>query len=155
VGNLFVPVPAAGERWIVGAVIHDGAGRIFVQRRSETRSLFPGAWDLVGGHLEDGESILECLAREVHEETGWSVASIATDLGMLEWTGNDGVDRREIDYLVEVSGDLQSPQLEQELHHDPRWVDRDEVLALLDGTHQSDGIVRTVVERAFEALAAR
>lgn len=152
--DLFVPVPAAGERWIVGAVIHDGAGRIFVQRRSDTRSLFPAAWDLVGGHLEDGESILECLAREVKEETGWSVASIATDLGVLDWTGNDGVARREIDYLIEVNGDLLHPQLEQELHHDPRWVDRTEALALLDGTHQSDGIVRIVVERAFEALAA-
>ena len=152
--DLFVPVPEDGERWIVGAVIHDGAGRIFVQRRSETRSLFPGAWDLVGGHLEAGESILECLEREVREETGWNVARIITDLGTLDWTGNDGLARREIDYLIEASGDLQHPQLEQELHHDPRWVDREQALALLDGTHQSDGIVRIVVDRAFEALAA-
>ena len=150
--ELFVPVPGAGERWIVGAVIHDGAGRIFVQRRSETRSLFPGAWDLVGGHLEAGESILDCLEREVQEETGWRVAKVVTDLGVLDWTGNDGLARREVDYLIEVSGDLQRPQLEHELHHDPRWVDREAALALLDGSHQSDGIVRTVVERAFELI---
>ncbi|HEX6655232.1 MAG TPA: NUDIX hydrolase, partial [Candidatus Limnocylindria bacterium] len=61
----------------------------------------------------------------------------------------------EIDYLIEVDGDLLKPQLEQELHHDPRWVDRAEALELLDGTHQSDGIVRTVVERAFELIRSR
>jgi 8-oxo-dGTP diphosphatase len=154
VTDLYVPTPAPGERWIVGAVIHDRAGRIFVQRRSESRTLFPGAWDLVGGHLEAGESILDCLAREVGEETGWSIARIMTDLGTLEWTGNDGLDRREVDYLVEVTGDLLHARLEQELHHDPRWVDRDEALALLDGTYPSDRLLRTVVERAFDALAA-
>src|SRR5688500_9510876 len=74
--DLRLPSPKAGERWIVGAVIHDGTGRIFVQRRSEDRSLFPGAWDLVGGHLEPGEPILGCLAREVSEETGWAVERI-------------------------------------------------------------------------------
>ena len=152
--DLHIPTPAPGERWIVGAVVHDGRGRIFMQRRSETRSLFPGAWDLVDGHLEAGESILHCLAREVEEETGWQVSRVLTDLGTLRWTGNDGVDRHEIDYLVEVSGDLQRPQLESELHLDPRWVDRGQALALLDGTHPSDEIVRVVVERAFEVLSA-
>jgi 8-oxo-dGTP pyrophosphatase MutT (NUDIX family) len=150
----YVPTPAPGERWIVGAVIRDPRGRIFMQRRSETRSLFPGAWDLVGGHLEPGESILECLARETLEETGWEVTRVLAGLGTLEWTGSDGVDRREVDYLVEVNGDLQRPRLEAELHLDPRWVDRDEALALLDGRHQSDGMLRIVVERAFEAMGA-
>jgi 8-oxo-dGTP diphosphatase len=155
VTEVFVPVPVPGERWIVGAVIHNRAGRIFFQRRSASRSLFPGAWDLVGGHLEPGETILACLAREVMEETGWQVARLIADLGTLEWTGDDGGHRHEIDYLVEVSGDLTRPRLEADLHLDPRWVDLDEALVLLDGTHESDGIVRTVTERAFAVLSGR
>jgi len=123
-----------------------------MQRRSESRSLFPGAWDLVGGHLEPGESIMECLSRELREETGWDLARVLADLGTLEWTGNDGVDRREIDYLVEASGDPAHPRLEAGLHLDPRWVTLDEARGLLDGSHQSDGMVRIVVERAFVTL---
>lgn len=149
----FIPRPLPGERWIVGAVVHDGAGRIFMQRRSESRALFPGAWDLVGGHVEAGESIMDCLARELREETGWEVARVLADLGTLHWTGNDGLDRREIDYLVEVSGDLARPRLEAGLHHDPRWVSLDEARNLLDGSHQSDRMVRIVVERAFTIIA--
>jgi 8-oxo-dGTP pyrophosphatase MutT (NUDIX family) len=137
----------------VGAVIHDGRGRIFIQRRSADRSLFPGAWDLVGGHLERGETILECLAREMREETGWRVRRVVADLGTLTWIGNDGLERHEVDYLVEVSGNLDRPQIEADRHLDPRWVDKDEALALLDGSHPSDELVRPVVERAFAVLA--
>ena len=151
--DLPLPSPNPGERWIVGAVIHDGRGRIFVQRRSQARSLFPGAWDLVGGHLEPGEAILDCLAREVHEETGWSVDAVVADLGVMSWTGDDGADRHEVDFLVEVSGDLDLPRIEAGLHLDPRWVDRDGALTLLDGSHPSDELVRPVVERAFDRLA--
>jgi 8-oxo-dGTP diphosphatase len=146
------PQPAPGERWIVGAVIHDGRGRIFMQRRSADRSLFPGAWDLVGGHLETGETILDCLAREVREETGWHVARVVADLGTLEWTGDDGLERHEVDYLVEVSGDLDRPAIEADQHLDPRWVGRAAAVALLDGSHPSDDLVRPVIERAFAIL---
>jgi hypothetical protein len=79
---------------------------------------------------------------------------VLADLGTLAWTGDDGLDRREIDYLVEVSGDLGDPQLEAELHHDPRWVTLAEARSLLDGTHPSDELVWTVVERAFQVLAS-
>jgi 8-oxo-dGTP diphosphatase len=151
--GLRLPQPAPGERWIVGAVIRDGHGRIFVQRRSANRSLFPGAWDVVGGHLEPDETILECLVREVHEETGWRVARVVADLGTVQWTGDDGLDRHEVDYLVQVSGDLERPSIETDRHLDPRWVDRDEALALLDGSHPSDELVRPVVERAFAILS--
>jgi 8-oxo-dGTP pyrophosphatase MutT (NUDIX family) len=150
--GLLVPQPAPGERWIVGAVIHDGRGQIFVQRRSADRSLFPGAWDLVGGHLELHEAILDCLVREVREETGWDVARVVADLGTLQWTGDDGLDRWEVDYLIEVRGDLDRPVIEADRHLDPRWVDRDEAMALLDGSHPSDAMVRHVVERAFAVL---
>lgn len=149
-----LPRPVPGERWIVGAVIHDGKGRIFVQRRSADRGLFPGAWDLAGGHLEPGEQILDCLVREVREETGWRVTRVLAELGTMSWTGDDGLDRREVDYLVEVGGDLARPVVEVDRHLDPRWVTREEALALLDGSHPSDELVRPIVERAFAILGS-
>ena len=135
-------------------MIHDGAGRIFMQRRSAKRVLFPGAWDIVGGHLEPGEEIMDALRRELTEETGWSLRRVIRDLGVTIYTGEDGVERHEVDYLVEVDGDLAVPRIEAELHLDPRWVDRKEALALLDGTHRSDELLRPVIERAFDALGS-
>jgi 8-oxo-dGTP diphosphatase len=47
---------------VTGALVVDGDGRIFFQRRSPTRKLFPNSWDIVGGHLEPGETVAVPLA---------------------------------------------------------------------------------------------
>ncbi|HKO34298.1 MAG TPA: DUF120 domain-containing protein [Candidatus Limnocylindria bacterium] len=147
-----LPRPVEGERWIAGAVIHDGTGRIFMQRRSQDRGLFPGAWDIVGGHVEPGEGILDALRREVTEETGWTLRHVLDDLGVTTYTGEDGMERHEVDYLVEVDGELEAPRIEEHLHLDPCWVHRGEAMALLSGTHPSDALLRPVIGRAFEVL---
>ena len=64
-----IPRPADGELWTVGAVILDGHGRAFAQKRAPGRRLFPDTWDIVGGHVEAGESLLDSLVRGVAEET--------------------------------------------------------------------------------------
>jgi 8-oxo-dGTP pyrophosphatase MutT (NUDIX family) len=150
---IVLPRPADDARWIAGAVIHDGSGRVFLQRRSADRDLFPGAWDIVGGHLEPGEGLIQALRREVAEETGWRLRRVVDDLGLTTYAGEDDAERHEADYLVEVDGDLAAPRIEEHLHLDPRWVERSGAMALLDGTHRSDALLRPVIERAFELLA--
>ncbi|MFC8618201.1 NUDIX domain-containing protein [Micromonospora purpureochromogenes] len=44
-----------------GALIVDDDGRLFLQRRSPERSLFPNAWDIVGGHREPGGTAVAAL----------------------------------------------------------------------------------------------
>jgi 8-oxo-dGTP pyrophosphatase MutT (NUDIX family) len=56
----------------VGALIRDDQQRVYVQRRTAERRLLPGIWDIVGGHVEAGETPEQALAREVEEETGWN-----------------------------------------------------------------------------------
>ena len=51
----------------VGALIRDDQGRVFVQRRATTRRILPGVWDIVGCHIEVGETLEESLAREIKE----------------------------------------------------------------------------------------
>jgi 8-oxo-dGTP pyrophosphatase MutT (NUDIX family) len=136
------------------ALIFDGAGRIFVQRRSPGRRLFPGAWDAVGGHLEPGETALEALRREIHEETGWRLESILAELGPVTYTGDDGLTRTEEDFLVRVEGDLERPRLEQDKHTEYRWVGPDEVAGLFDPDHPaaSDDLMRALLTAGFDLL---
>lgn len=82
-------MPSHGRR-AVGAIIRDPGGRIFIQRRSFSRSFLPGAWDIVGGHLEPGEAELDGLAREVREETGWPMTAVDAELGTWTWTDAAG-----------------------------------------------------------------
>lgn len=34
---------------------------------------YPNRWDILGGHIEPGESPAECIAREMREEIGYAV----------------------------------------------------------------------------------
>ena len=64
VGNRKLITPAAR------AVIQDEEGRVLFVRRKDD-----GKWGMPAGALELGESILDCLEREVLEETGLEVVS--------------------------------------------------------------------------------
>lgn len=56
---------------VVCAVIEQD-GLILATQRSATMSL-PLKWEFPGGKLEQGESLQECLERELHEELGITV----------------------------------------------------------------------------------
>jgi isopentenyldiphosphate isomerase len=55
----------------VAVVVRDPAGRIYLHRRTETKDLFPGAFDAVaGGMVQAGESYRAAAVRELAEELG-------------------------------------------------------------------------------------
>jgi 8-oxo-dGTP diphosphatase len=59
------------HRETTGVIILDTFGRFLLQQRDDVAGITsPGKIGLFGGHLEDGETPLECIVREVHEETG-------------------------------------------------------------------------------------
>jgi 8-oxo-dGTP pyrophosphatase MutT (NUDIX family) len=132
-------------------VIVDDDGRIFVQRRSADRRLFPSTWDIVGGHVEPGETLESALRREIYEETGWRLFQILGTVGEHSYIGDDGVARVETDFLVRVEGDLSRPRLEAGKHSDPRWITEAEI-ALIDEPDANDGLVRRIVEDGFALI---
>ena len=130
----------------------DDDGRIFFQRRSPARKLFPNSWDIVGGHLEPGETVSEALHREVFEETGWRVAAVLGRVGEYRYTGEDGLDRHETDFLVRVDGDLSRPQLEVGKHTEFRWLGPDDLAVLDESSEINDGMIRQIAEDGFAVL---
>ncbi len=138
-----------GNLCCVGALIRNGQGRVFVQRRSMTRRVLPGTWDIVGGHVESGETLQQALAREVKEETGWTLRYIGVQIADWEWEC-DGVVRREIDYLVAVEGDLAAPCLEVEKHDMYAWVGLDNLAVMMEGRPDGDFRLRDVVAKALQ-----
>ncbi|GAB3151656.1 hypothetical protein GCM10027290_41330 [Micromonospora sonneratiae] len=135
-----------------GALIVDDDGRLFFQRRSPQRRLFPNVWDIVGGHLEPGEDFETALHREITEETGWTVSHILGLVGEYRYTGNDGITRIEMDYLVRVDGDLSRPRLEVGKHTEFRWLAEHEVAVLDEHRDVNDGLIRRIAEDGFATL---
>jgi ADP-ribose pyrophosphatase YjhB (NUDIX family) len=87
------------------ALVTDDEGRILMQRRSDS-----GNWALPGGVMDIGETLEQCVVREVKEETGLDIAIIGL-LGIYTDPNHviayaDGEVRQEfnITYLARVTG---------------------------------------------------
>lgn len=113
-------------------MIYDSAtDRVLVQDRmkSWTGLAFPG------GHIEDGESIIDSTIREVREETGLVITNLEL-CGILNWFNEDTRDK----YMVfcyrtaSFTGEL----LEQTDEGKLSWVHKDELssLPLADGMRE-------------------
>jgi 8-oxo-dGTP pyrophosphatase MutT (NUDIX family) len=139
---------------VVGAVILDAHQRAFIQRRSAHRRLFPDCWDIVGGHIEPGETPAEALRREITEETGWELREIVLPLGDCTWVGTDGETRHESDFLVAVDGDLDKPELEWDKHPEYRWISAAELDVLLENRKPGDVLLRDILANAFRTIKA-
>jgi 8-oxo-dGTP diphosphatase len=59
---------------VVAGVLRDTRGRILLARRTEGRDL-AGAWEFPGGKVESGESPIQALKRELHEELGIDIGN--------------------------------------------------------------------------------
>ncbi|MFP4298310.1 MAG: A/G-specific adenine glycosylase [Spirulinaceae cyanobacterium] len=64
------PIP---HKKIGVAVIRDEKGKILIDRRLE-EGLLGGLWEFPGGKIEPGETIQDCIKREIKEEIGIDIA---------------------------------------------------------------------------------
>jgi 8-oxo-dGTP diphosphatase len=147
---------ADGRQCVVSGLILDSSGRAFVHRRSWGRAFLPGGWDVAGGHVDPGETLLEALEREVWEETGWRVVGSPQLIYVADWLYDDSDPtslRREFDFLIDVDGDLARPRLERPQHIEFRWLGVDDISALDENGGRDHGIVRHLVELTLRSAA--
>ena len=79
------------------AVIRRGDTVLLARAKGQTNTFLPG------GHLETGESLKACLARELKEELGLEV-SVGKYLGVVEHTWGDEMKAQyELNHLFETS----------------------------------------------------
>lgn len=55
----------------VHILVFNGSGQLFLQKRSLSKDEQPGKWDSsAAGHVDSGETYLDCARREIGEELG-------------------------------------------------------------------------------------
>ena len=57
-------------------VLFDKENKVLFLKRSNYIKKFAGKWDLPGGHIHEGEDLIEGLKREVKEETNLDLDSV-------------------------------------------------------------------------------
>lgn len=132
---------AAGTRLLVTAAVIERDGRYLVTRRQRGVHL-EGYWEFPGGKCENGESLADCLRRELLEELG-ADASIGVEI--LSTTHQYPDRAVELHFIACELGGTPEPRLGQEM----RWVARgqlrdlrfppadEELIALLAGSEKA------------------
>lgn len=111
------------EKIVVGAIISED-GKVLVLRRKQDDFL-GGLDELPSGHVENGESVLAALRREVKEETGLKVTRINQLVGQFDYLTGSGKKARQLNFAVEVECSDSSITLTE--HSTYKWAGPKEV----------------------------
>lgn len=102
---------------VVGIAVHRGDRVLLLQRKAD--DFMPGLWEMPGGHIEAGESIPNALARELLEETGWTLGEVVGLIDAFDYEGEAGQLTREwnFDVIASSNGAVHHPE-----HQAHAWV---------------------------------
>ena len=107
----------------------DKAGRYLLLRRSlEKYPEADGRWDIIGGRITPGTSLLENLQREVREETGLEIVGEPKLVAAQDILKN-GRHIVRLTYTGEVTGEIKLDETENDMY---QWYTQGELMELDD-----------------------
>ncbi|MFK0289890.1 NUDIX hydrolase [Streptomyces sp. NPDC090442] len=105
---------------VVGAVVAAPDGRVLLLHRPADDYL-GGLWELPSGGVNDGETLIEALRREVSEETGLAIETVGDYLGHFDYRSGSGRATRQFNFTATVTdGTVKLTE-----HDDHVWADQD------------------------------
>lgn len=111
---------------IVVCALVERDGKIFVAKRAATKSSYPGKYEIIGGHLEPGESLEEGMQREAREELGAEVRVGQIVDAFTYHCDDENVFKVEICYFCHLASGVE-PTLNPEDHSEGRWITEAEI----------------------------
>ncbi len=91
------------QRILVGAIVSKD-GQVLLLQRSQSED-FPGMVEIPSGGVEEGESLMQALSRELMEETGLQIDGVIRFVDYFEYRSTSGKLARQYNFLVVSKGE--------------------------------------------------
>jgi ADP-ribose pyrophosphatase YjhB (NUDIX family) len=124
---------------VVSAAVIDNGKLLLVQ---EGKEHCRGQWSLPGGRVEEGESLVDAVMREVLEETGYNVR-VAGVTPVLRYVSQYGFHCVRFNFVAGIVGGTTSFDGSEIL--DVRWLAFDDIDVLADAELRTPTIARQVI----------
>jgi len=111
----------------VGAILIQ-AGTLLLGRRASHLRSYPNCWDIIGGHVEVGETFEQTLVREVAEEIGVTPIDFAKLTSLQFADGLDGAGELHIYRVDAWTGG--APRIRDDEHAELGWFTVEAACAL-------------------------
>ncbi len=99
--ELLTETQAAGiHRVVVGGVITRDGKALLLQRSAD--DYMGGIFEVPSGEVEEGETLLQALEREVLEETGLLTTQVNAYLGAFDYLSGSGQQTRQLNFEIAV-----------------------------------------------------
>ncbi len=107
--------------------IMNSKNEFLIQKRSETKRLYPGLWSITSGGTDSGETTVETAYREVKEELGIEIKPEELELMMSYKRNHDFVDV----YLARKDINLEEIVMQKEEVTEVKWVTKEKLEEML------------------------
>jgi len=132
----------------VCAFLYNEKGELFIARRASTKSFLPNTYELVGGHVEFGETLQGSIVRELKEEIEIDVIVEEPFYAFTYTSNNDSTHTIEVDYFAKLPNYDQSIIINPEDHSEYKWINEFEV----DEYFENDDEEKKAVMMGFKKL---
>lgn len=114
----------------VKILIQNKDGQYLLLRRSvEKYPEVKGRWDIVGGRIEPGKTLIDNLKREMKEETNLHLIGTPKLIGSQDIMRKAGYHVVRLTYIGKAEGDITLDTSENDMY---KWYDREELISLED-----------------------
>lgn len=123
--------PARGQQVVTACAfiyyVFDGVTKVFLPKRATTKKFLPDVYELPGGHVDFGETIIDGLKREIKEELEIDV-SVGDPFYVFDYVNEiKGSHTVEIIYFATLTGSPDEIILHPEDHSESGWFAEDEI----------------------------
>lgn len=134
----------------VHILVFDAAGEVFIQQRSLRKDENPGLWDSsAAGHVDSGETYLDCAHRELEEELGVTTRPALAELFRLAPRKSTGMEHCRV-YRCNYDGEI---RLQREEVDQGIWLDLDTMDRRVASEDHSLTEVLRIIWRRYRELA--